>query len=134
MHTQASILLHRALLLDALASGATTLLLVLGAGSLAAPLGLPALLLRVVGLALVPFVGLVGWLAMRTEPPRGAVRAVVGLNVGWVVASALFLAGGWVNPTALGYAFVIGQALVVALFAQLQALGLRRVPEASSVS
>ena len=134
MQTQASMLLRRALLLDALASGATALLLVLGAEALAGPLGLPAVLLRVVGLALVPFVGFVGWLAIRTQPPRGAVRAVIGLNAAWVATSVLFLGSGWVDPTALGYAFVVSQALVVALFAQLQILGLRRALEASSVS
>jgi hypothetical protein len=31
-----------------------------------------------------------------------------------------------VAPTALGYAFVVGQAAVVAVFAELQLIGLRR--------
>jgi hypothetical protein len=33
---------------------------------------------------------------------------------------------GWVAPTWLGYAFVLVQAVVVALFAELQFFGLRR--------
>ena len=38
----------------------------------------------------------------------------------------LLLIGGWVAPTVLGYVFVIGQALVVALFAELEFFGLKR--------
>ena len=34
--------------------------------------------------------------------------------------------GQWIAPTALGCAFVIGQALIVALLAGLQYLGLQR--------
>jgi hypothetical protein len=44
----------------------------------------------------------------------------------WAAASGLLLASGWVAPTALGYAFVIGQAAVVALLGELQYVGLRR--------
>jgi hypothetical protein len=36
------------------------------------------------------------------------------------------LVSGWVAPTALGYAFVIAQAAVVAVLAELQIAGLRR--------
>ena len=36
------------------------------------------------------------------------------------------LVSGWVAPTALGYAFVIAQAIVVGVFAELQFVGLRR--------
>jgi hypothetical protein len=38
----------------------------------------------------------------------------------------VLLASGWVAPTALGYAFVLGQALVVAILAECEYLGLRR--------
>ncbi|WP_437693715.1 hypothetical protein [Sorangium sp. So ce176] len=43
-----------------------------------------------------------------------------------MIDSVLLLALGWVEPKALGYAFVAAQALVVALFAEAQVLGLRR--------
>jgi hypothetical protein len=48
-------------------------------------------------------------------------------NVIWVVASILVLVSGAIAPTALGIAFVIFQAIVVAGFADLQFTGLRRV-------
>lgn len=44
--------------------------------------------------------------------------------MGWL--ARLLLIGNWVAPTMLGYAFVIGQAAAVALFAELQYVGLKR--------
>jgi hypothetical protein len=38
----------------------------------------------------------------------------------------VLLASGWVAPTALGYAFLLGQALVVAILAECEYLALRR--------
>jgi hypothetical protein len=124
--------LRRALLLDAAATGATALLLALGAGFLAGSLGLPEALLRGAGLVLVPFVGVVGWTATRDHPPAGAIRTIIGANTVWVVASIVLLASGWTTPTLLGQVFVIGQALVVGLFAELQIMGLRRARAASA--
>lgn len=125
-HIVPSSFLHRALLLDAVATAGTALLLALGAGFLDGPLGLPEPLLRGAGVILVPFVGFVAWAATRTDPPVRAIRAIIGLNAAWVAGSLVLLVSGWVLPTGLGYAFVIGQALVVGLFAELQAVGLRR--------
>lgn len=122
----ASPLLHRALLLDAVATGATALLVTVGAGVLADPLGLPQGLLRGAGLVLSPFVGFVSWTATRESPPARAVRAIIGLNAAWVVASVMLLVSGWVDPTPLGHAFVIAQALAVGVFAESQVIGLRR--------
>jgi hypothetical protein len=51
--------------------------------------------------------------------------------VAWVIASIAFLATGAFDPTALGQAFVIAQAAVVALLAEFQYLGLKRVRAAS---
>jgi hypothetical protein len=121
-----STFLSRALLLDAIATGATALLLLAAGGLLAGMLGLPAPLLRYAGLLLVPFVALVAWAASREQAPHHVVQTVIGANVVWVIASILLLLSGWVQPTALGYAFVIGQAVVVGVFAELQVMGLRK--------
>lgn len=121
-----STLLRRALVLDAAVSAASALVLALGAGALAGPLGLPGALLHLVGLALLPFAALVAWTAAQPRPPGKVVRAIVALNAAWVAASLALLISGWVAPTALGHAVVIGQALVVGLFAQQQHVGLRR--------
>ena len=124
--------LRYALLGDALASGATGLLTLVGAGLLTDVLGLPTGLLRGVGLVLLPYAGFVAWLGTRTSPARGAVWAVVAINALWVVDSLVLLASGWVVPTGLGTAFVLGQALVVAGFAAAQAHGLRMAGASST--
>jgi hypothetical protein len=118
--------LRNALLLDAAASGATSVLLVAGAGFLDGLLGLPVALMREAGLILVPFVAFVAWAGTRASVNRNAVAAIIAVNVLWVVASICLLVGNWVAPTMLGYAFVIAQAAAVGLFAELQYIGLRR--------
>ena len=120
--------LRFALLGDAAASGATGLLLAAGAGFLASLLGLPEGLLRVAGLVLLPYAAFVAWLGARRDGgvPRSALRAVVAINLLWALDSVLLLVSGWVAPTTLGGLFVVAQALVVALLAELEYVGLRR--------
>lgn len=117
--------LRFALLGDAAASGATGLLLAAGAGALASLLGLPEGLLRVAGLLLLPYAAFVVWAGTRDGVPRNAVRAVVAVNALWALDSALLLAFAPVSPNALGVAFVLAQALVVAGFAAMQWTALR---------
>lgn len=120
------IFLRRVLIADALASGAMGALLAAAAAPLSGLLGLPAGLLLGAGLVLLPWAAVVGWLGLRQAPPsRGAVRAVVVLNALWVVDSLLLPLTGWVAPTPLGLAVLVGQALAVAGLAALQALALR---------
>jgi len=118
--------LRYALLADAVASGATGLLLIAGADLLTGLLGLPVALMREAGLLLVPYVALVAFVGTREAISRPAVQAIIALNLLWVVGSMGLLMGGWVAPTALGTAFVIAQAVVVGVFAELQFVGLRR--------
>ena len=80
---------------------------------------------------LLPYVAFVIYWATREDASRPAVWAIIVANVLWAAASALLLVSGWVAPTALGYAFVIGQAAVVALLAELQYVGLRGRPAAA---
>lgn len=118
-------MLRNALLLDGLLSGVTGLLLVLAAGWLGAFLELPRLLLLVAGSALLPFAALLVWLSNRAEISRQAIWAVIAVNALWVIDSLLVLVIGWVSPNLFGYAFVIAQALAVALLAELQWFGLK---------
>ena len=121
-----STLLRYALIGDAAASGATGLLLALGAGALTGLLGLPEALMREAGLILLPYAAAVAYLGTRTTVSRRAVWAVIAMNGIWVAGSLLLLVSGWVAPTMLGYAFVLAQALVVLVFAEAQYFGLRR--------
>jgi len=118
--------LRNVLLLDAAASGATGLLLIAGAGLLDGLLGLPVALMREAGLILVPYVAFVAWVGTRQTIARSAVWTIIVANAVWTVASIGLLVSGWVAPTALGYAFVIAQAAVVALLGELQYAGLKR--------
>lgn len=120
-----SSLLRRALLLDALASGALGALSLVLAAPLSELLALPAALLVGAGLVLLPFAAAV-YLIARWPAPRQAAWAVVSVNALWVAGSLLILAAGLVSPSPLGAAFVLAQAAAVALFASLQAVGLRR--------
>ena len=114
------------LLADALVSGATGLLLAVAAPMLESWLGLPAALLRYAGLVLLPFAAVVAWLGSQAAPPRAGVQAIIATNFAWVAASILLLVAGGVNPTALGIAFVLFQAVVVLVLGELQVMGLRK--------
>ena len=118
--------LRQALLADAVTTAACALLMLLAAGPLAGLLGLPAGLLRAAGAVLIPFAGFVGLLALRARFSPAVVWAVVLANAVWAADSLLLLVSGWVEPTPAGTAFVIAQAVVVALYAELQFIGLKR--------
>jgi hypothetical protein len=100
-------------------------MMIAGAGLLEGLLGLPTALMREAGLVLVPYVAFVAWVGTREAISRPAVQVIIAMNVLWVVGSAVVLFG-FVAPTILGYAFVIAQAVVVGVFAELQFIGLRR--------
>ena len=120
------IFLRRAILADAAASGATALLVIAGAGLLEGLLGVPGALLRWAGVVLIPYVAFVAWAGTCDAISRPAVWAIIVANALWAAASIVLLLSGWIAPTALGYAFIIGQAAVVALLGEMQYLALRR--------
>jgi len=115
--------LRRALLVDAATCVATGALLSLDAGPLAPMLGLAAALLFYAGLSLFPIAAFMLWVAMRRDLTRIGAWLVIAGNALWVVGSIAILG---LAPTGLGYTFVIAQAAVVALLAELEYTGLRR--------
>jgi hypothetical protein len=118
--------LRQALLADGVVSGVSGLVLALAAGPLSNELGLPAMLLRIAGLSMLPYCAALLYLATRATVSRTGAWTVIGINLTWAAASVLLLVSGWVDPTGLGIAFVLGQALIVAAVADAQFLGLRR--------
>lgn len=120
--------LRRALVLDAVASGATAVLLIAAGGVIDGRLGLPVALLRGAGLVLVPYIALVVVVAGRARIEPAAVWCIIACNLLWAVASLVLLMSGQLAPSGLGIAFVAGQAIVVAALGELQYLGLRRRP------
>ena len=125
--SDSSMFLRRTLWLDAAVSGATGVMMWVGADFLQAWLALPSTLFRMAGISLLPFCGLLIALARQPQIARGAIVAIIVANALWVVASIALLVSGEVAPTLLGYAFVIGQAVAVLGFAELQWVGLRRI-------
>jgi membrane protein implicated in regulation of membrane protease activity len=111
---------------DAAASGATGLLLLIGAGVLSGLLDLPEALMRWAGITLLPYAALILYLGSRDTLSSSAVWAVIGTNLIWAAASILLLLMDLISPNGLGLAFVLFQAAVVAGFAEAQFMSLRR--------
>jgi hypothetical protein len=122
--------LRAVLKLDAGLSAATALLFTAGGTALAAATGAPATLLLAIGLALVPWVALLLWVATRPAVPAALVWLVIGLNAVWALDCALvalgFGAGFGLVPTAAGVGFAAAQATGTALLAAFEWVGLRR--------
>ena len=124
--TSSQTALRRALLADAAATAAMGVLLIAAAGVLEGMLGLPAGLLRWAGMVLVPFAGVLAFLALRPRVSTRAAYALIGCNVLWAADSFILLVTGWVEPTGLGVAFIVAQAAAVGAFAWLEYVGVRR--------
>ena len=118
--------LRNAINADALVSGAAGLLMMGSANFLAPFLQLPASLLFWAGLALVPFVAMLAVIARRQTVSRLVMIDIIAINALWVVGSFALLLSGAVSPNLLGILFIAAQAITVALFAELQCVGMRR--------
>jgi hypothetical protein len=101
-------------------------LLVAAAGLLGPLLNLPVSFLREVGIFLIVYAALVGFLGTRELMPRLAVWMVIAANAIWTIDSIALLFTSWVQPNLLGQAFVVAQALSVGVIAELQYIGLKR--------
>jgi hypothetical protein len=117
--------LKTALAVDA-ASGAATAALQLALPRLLADtLGLPMALLLETGLFLAGLAVLLAVLARSARVAAPLIRAIVIGNMAWSAACVLLWATGVVAPTALGVAFLLGQAAVVMTLAVWEAFGLK---------
>lgn len=54
-------------------------------------------------------------------------HAIIGINAVWALDSIIGLAGGWLEANALGTTVIVGQAIAVAVIAQMEFIGLRRM-------
>jgi hypothetical protein len=122
--TEPQTMLRRFLAADAAVTGANGLAYAAASGPLGRLLGVDGTLLLGLGLFLTAYAAFVGVLAARPRPPRAAVTLVVDTNILWSVLSlaALVL---WLDPTAVGAAWAVVQALTVAGFAVVQWSALR---------
>ena len=123
---QPSLFLCRALLADAVVTGAVALLQTFGAGVLAPMLSLPQALVLETGLFLIAYTALVGWLGTRPSMPRALVAIVIAGNAAWALGSIALMFSGAVTPNLLGYAFIAVHAISTGVFAELQYIGVRK--------
>jgi hypothetical protein len=101
---------------------------------LAGPLGLPLGLLQGSGLILLLVAAFIAFAAKNTPQLRWPVWGVVIGNAVWVLDSILLLLAGDIQPTAFGTTYVIAQALVVAVLAELEFGGLRKTARSTQVA
>ena len=89
-----------------------------------------ALVFEILGVGVVLFGLLCGFIATRESLPAGLARIVFAADLAWVLGSAVALAlpASW---TTLGIAGIVAVALIVADLAVLEYLGLRRLDAAA---
>ena len=96
--------------------------------SLAEWLGLPPGLLVVSGVLLLGCAALATRIARAHTMPRGSLWVLIVANFGWALASLALLLGNAVAPTFLGQAYLVVHVVSVAVIAELQWMGVRRMP------
>lgn len=117
--------LRRVLWLDAATCVATGALMTIGATALASITIMPTALLYYAGFALFPVAAFIAFIATRAAIPAMGVWMVVLGNAAWSLASLALLTDQRLSPNAFGIAFVLVQAAVVALLAELEYAGLK---------
>lgn len=121
-------LLRRTLTANAGFSLLSAVVMIVAAGPLARLLGpaVPTWLVAAIGLAIVPFAVGVWWAARRTVLRRAEVMVIFAMDLAWVAVSAVLLLALPELLSVTGRWLVGLVALVVADFAVLEYLGMRR--------
>ena len=126
MFTISASTLRRVLWLDAASGFGMGLSHLALAGPLSGWTGIPAAWLQVAALVVLGAASLAAWLASRAVPPEGGVKLLAAGNFAWVAASLWVAFGAGLPLTALGLGWVLAQALVVLVMAELEWAGARR--------
>jgi hypothetical protein len=119
-------LLRRALQVDAVFVTISGLAALIGAGQMGTLFGIPAGYLQPLGVVLLAFAVFLGVIATRQTINTRLAWAVVILGVIWVIDSLILLVSGLLPLTPAGWWFIVIQALIVADFAIVQYVGIRR--------
>jgi hypothetical protein len=106
--------------MDAATCLVMAVLLLGGGGFLSGLLGIPQVVLTGAGAVLVPVALFMAAIAARSATPSWAAWIVISGNAAWVLASLVLALGPFIEPTALGTAFILAQAAVVAFFAAVE--------------
>ena len=119
--------LKNVLLINALSSGATGLLLIEFPSFTAQLFGVTQTMpFMAVGIFLVAFALLVYYASRQKTVNKTLVRWIIALDIMWVVDSLIVVVGQLFGITFIGYAITLAIALWVGLMAYLQIRGLSR--------
>lgn len=127
-------LLRLGLRLDAILSLAAAAAVPLLLEPLGAALGLDRLHMIALAGFMFFWAALTGWMGGQARLPTWSLWLSIAVNLEWAVASLLLPALGLFNPSPIGWAVLVAQALAVLVFAELQWLGLRRSARESAPS
>ena len=120
-----SVVLRRAFVADAAASGLVALAQLADTSLLVRVLGLPRGLLLETGLFLVAYVALLAVMSRAARLPVALVRLVIAGNLLWALGAVALWVEGLVAPTGPGVAWLLAQAVATGAFAAWEAAGLR---------
>lgn len=95
-------------------------------------LGLPQGLLVVSGVMLLGYAALAISIARAKPMPRGRLTVLIIGNFSWALASLVLVLGSALDPTGLGKGYLAMHVVSVALLAELQWMGARRLPVLSA--
>lgn len=118
--------LRNVLLLDAVLTGANGLVYVAAAAALGTLLGPSTAVIVGLGVFMLAYATVAGWLGTRRPVSRLAVGLIADGNLLWAVASVTVVTFGWLGLTTAGTVWTLIQAALVAAFAALQMAALRR--------
>ena len=122
--------LRNALIVDALACAALVVLQLSVPDMLASRLQLPSMVLTGSGVFLAAYVVLLIVLARSKAVVKAIVGLVVAGNVGWAVGCLALAA--FAEPSGLGVAYLLAQAVFVLAIAQMEWRGLQGSPVAAA--
>ncbi|MFF1644525.1 hypothetical protein [Streptomyces sp. NPDC058240] len=120
-------LLRTALVADVILTGANGIGYLVLATVLDSFLGVPRSVQYPVGVFLTVYALWVLTVSRQENIGRGAVTAVITLNVAWAVASVVAVVVDALTATGAGNGWIVFQGLVVAAMGALQYAGLRRL-------
>lgn len=125
---QVSPLLRFALRLDGIGSFLAGVLTCVWQAPLAAMVGTSLLPVQAIGLFMLAYGLLISWLSTRLTLVKPVVWVLVIGNFLWAIDSVWLAWSGLITPSSAGVLLLLVQAGLVAVFAQLQYLGLQRSP------
>ncbi|MEV7397562.1 hypothetical protein [Aeromicrobium sp. NPDC092404] len=124
--TTGPVTLKTALLLDAAVTGANALAYLAGAAVLDSLLGPSSTHFLAIGAFLAVSTVILAATGTRRPIPRGWATFAAEVNIAWAVGSVAVVSLGWFDLTTTGEVWTILQAAIVAAFATVQLMALRR--------